>query len=92
VMGGEVAAAVLAMVKRESLQTRGKDWSEVEEAAYKAEIRAQYEAQGHPYYATARLWDDGIIDPAQTRQVLGRALAVARNAPTEQTRYGVFRM
>jgi 3-methylcrotonyl-CoA carboxylase beta subunit len=92
VMGGEVAAAVLAMVKRESLQTRGKEWSEAEEAAYKAEIRAQYETQGHPYYATARLWDDGIIDPAQTRQVLGRALAVARNAPTEQTHYGVFRM
>jgi 3-methylcrotonyl-CoA carboxylase beta subunit len=93
VMGGEVAAAVLAMVKRESLQTRGKDWSESEEAAYKAEIHAQYETQGHPYYATARLWDDGIIDPAQTRQVLGRALAVARNAPTQQqTHYGVFRM
>jgi 3-methylcrotonyl-CoA carboxylase beta subunit len=92
VMGGEVAAAVLAMVKRESLQTRGKDWNEAEEAAYKAEIRAQYETQGHPYYATARLWDDGIIDPAQTRQVLGRALTVARNAPTEQTHYGVFRM
>ena len=92
VMGGEVAAAVLAMVKRESLQARGKDWSEVEEAAYKAEIRAQYETQGHPYYATARLWDDGIIDPARTRQVLGRALAVAMNAPTEQTHYGVFRM
>ncbi|HEX2200549.1 MAG TPA: carboxyl transferase domain-containing protein, partial [Gammaproteobacteria bacterium] len=92
VMGGEVAAAVLAMVKRESLQARGKGWSEAEEAAYKAEIRTQYETQGHPYYATARLWDDGIIDPARTRQVLGRALAVAMNAPTEQTHYGVFRM
>jgi 3-methylcrotonyl-CoA carboxylase beta subunit len=92
VMGGEVAAAVLAMVKRESLQARGKGWSEAEEAAYKAEIRTQYETQGHPYYATARLWDDGIIDPARTREVLGRALAVAMNAPTEQTHYGVFRM
>src|SRR5438067_2917770 len=69
-----------------------KEWSEAEEAAYKAEIRAQYETQGHPYYATARLWDDGIIDPADTRRVLGLALSAALNAPIPQTRFGVFRM
>jgi 3-methylcrotonyl-CoA carboxylase beta subunit len=86
VMGGEQAAMVLAQVRR------GKPWSAEQEEAFKAPIRAQYETQGHPYYATARLWDDGVIDPADTRRVLGLALSAALNAPIPQTRFGVFRM
>jgi 3-methylcrotonyl-CoA carboxylase beta subunit len=86
VMGGEQAAMVLAQVRRGGTQTMD------EEEAFKAPIRAQYERQGHPYYATARLWDDGIIDPADTRRVLGLALSAALNAPIQHTRFGVFRM
>ncbi|MCZ8318293.1 MAG: carboxyl transferase domain-containing protein [Lysobacteraceae bacterium] len=97
VMGGEQAANVLATVKRDGLEAAGKAWSADEEEAFKAPIREQYETQGSPYYATARLWDDGIIDPADTRRVLGLALSAALNAPIERTstieqRYGVFRM
>jgi len=92
VMGGEQAAAVLAQVRRDSLDAQGKMWSEAEEAAFKAPIRAQYETQGHPYYASARLWDDGIIDPADTRMVLGLGLSAALNAPIERTDFGIFRM
>ena len=93
VMGGEQAASVLATVKREGLEAKGGKWSEKEEEAFKAPLREQYERQGHPYYASARLWDDGIIDPADTRRVLGLALATAENAPLEQGgRYGIFRM
>jgi 3-methylcrotonyl-CoA carboxylase beta subunit len=92
VMGSETAAAVLAQVKRDALAAQGKDWSVEEEAAFRQPIREQYEMQGHPYYATARLWDDGVIDPADTRMVLGLGLAVAANAPVEPTRFGVFRM
>jgi 3-methylcrotonyl-CoA carboxylase beta subunit len=92
VMGGEQAASVLATVKRDGIEAKGGSWSKADEEAFKDPIRAQYERQGHPYYATARLWDDGIIDPADTRRVLGLALAAARNAPIEETRYGVFRM
>ncbi len=92
VMGGEQAAAVLATVKRDGIEARGGQWPAEEEAAFKAPIRAQYEAQGHPYYATARLWDDGVIDPAQTRRVLGLSLAATLGAPTVPTRFGVFRM
>src|SRR5690606_25729622 len=93
VMGGEQAATVLSIVRREGLQARGKHWPEQEEAAFKEEIRAQYEKQGHPYYASARLWDDGIVDPVDTRRVLGLALAVTRNAPDEgEGPYGIFRM
>ncbi|RZS86450.1 carboxyl transferase domain-containing protein [Pigmentiphaga kullae] len=92
VMGGEQAASVLATVRRDTEQSRGEAWSEEEEEAFKAPIRQQYETQGHPYYATARLWDDGIIDPAQTRRVLGLSLAAALSAPVEQTRFGLFRM
>ena len=92
VMGGEQAASVLATVKRDGIEARGGSWSKAEEDAFKDPIRTQYERQGHPYYATARLWDDGIIDPADTRRVVGLALAAARNAPIEETRYGVFRM
>jgi 3-methylcrotonyl-CoA carboxylase beta subunit len=89
VMGGEQAASVLATVRRDQL---GDAWSAEEEEAFKAPIRDQYEAQGHPYYATARLWDDGVIDPAQTRTVLGLALSACANAPLEDVGYGVFRM
>ncbi|MDY0329318.1 MAG: carboxyl transferase domain-containing protein [Thiomonas sp.] len=92
VMGGEQAASVLATVRRDGIEARGGSWSAQEEEAFKAPIRAQYETQGHPYYATARLWDDGIIDPAQTRRVLALGLSAALNAPIAQTRFGVFRM
>ncbi len=92
VMGGEQAAGVLAQIRRDALEAQGKSWSAEEEAAFKDPIRAQYESQGHPYHATARLWDDGIIDPADTRMVLGLALSAALNAPIERTRFGIFRM
>ena len=92
VMGGEQAASVLATVKRDGLEAAGKAWSADEEAAFKAPIRDQYENQGHPYYASARLWDDGIIDPADTRRVLGLAISASLNAPIEPGRFGVFRM
>jgi 3-methylcrotonyl-CoA carboxylase beta subunit len=91
-MGGEQAASVLATVKRDGIESRGGKWSAQEEEAFKSPIRDQYERQGHPYYATARLWDDGVIDPADTRRVLGLGLAVAMQAPVEETRFGVFRM
>jgi len=92
VMGGEQAASVLATVKRDGIEAKGGQWSADEEEAFKAPIRQQYEDQGHPYYATARLWDDGVIDPADTRRVLALGLSAARNAPIEDTRFGVFRM
>ncbi|MCK9539855.1 carboxyl transferase domain-containing protein [Dokdonella sp.] len=92
VMGGEQAASVLATVKRDGIEGRGGHWSPDEEEAFKAPIREQYERQGHPYYASARLWDDGIIDPLDTRRVLGLALSASLNAPIEQGRFGVFRM
>jgi 3-methylcrotonyl-CoA carboxylase beta subunit len=92
VMGGEQAAGVLAQVRREGLESQGKSWSAAEEDSFKAPIRAQYESQGHPYYASARLWDDGVIDPADTRRVLGLGLSAALNAPIEKTTFGVFRM
>ena len=89
VMGGEQAAGVLAQVKREQL---GEAFSAEDEEKLKAPVREQYERQGHPYYASARLWDDGVIDPAQTRDVLAMGLSAAMNAPAEPTRFGVFRM
>ncbi|HML80231.1 MAG TPA: carboxyl transferase domain-containing protein [Thiomonas arsenitoxydans] len=92
VMGGEQAASVLATVRRESIEAQGGQWSAQDEEAFKAPIRAQYERQGHPYYATARLWDDGIIDPIDTRRVLALGLSAALHAPIPQTRFGVFRM
>jgi 3-methylcrotonyl-CoA carboxylase beta subunit len=92
VMGGEQAASVLAQVRRDNLEARGQTWPAEEEEAFKAPIRQQYEQQGHPYYASARLWDDGVIDPADTRRVLGLALSASLNAPAESTRFGVFRM
>jgi 3-methylcrotonyl-CoA carboxylase beta subunit len=93
VMGGEQAASVLATVKRDGIEAKGGSWSAQEEASFKAPIRARYEEEGSPYFATARLWDDGIIDPAQTRDVLGLALSAALNAVIPETpRFGVFRM
>jgi len=92
VMGGEQAASVLATVKRDGLEAAGKTWSPQEEEAFKAPIRKQYEEQGHPYYATARLWDDGVADPAQTRRILGLSLSATLNAPIPPTKFGVFRM
>ncbi len=92
VMGGEQAASVLATVRRDALQAQGVSWSDMEEAAFKAPIRAQYEAQGHPYHATARLWDDGIIRPTDTRRMLALGLSASLNAPIPETRFGVFRM
>jgi len=92
VMGGEQAASVLATVRGEQLAADGKPWSADEEEAFKTPIREQYEDQGNPYYSTARLWDDGIIDPADTRTVVGLALSVCAHAPLELVSYGVFRM
>ncbi|MCA1935169.1 MAG: methylcrotonoyl-CoA carboxylase [Asticcacaulis sp.] len=92
VMGGEQAANVLATVRRDGIEAKGGTWSAEDEAAFKAPLLATYEAQGHPYYASARLWDDGVIDPADTRRVLGLGLSAALNAPIEPTRFGVFRM
>jgi len=92
VMGGEQAANVLATVRRDGIEAKGGQWSGEQEAEFKRPIQTQFEQQGHPYYASARLWDDGIIDPAQTRRVLGLALSASLNAPIEDTRFGVFRM
>jgi 3-methylcrotonyl-CoA carboxylase beta subunit len=93
VMGGEQAASVLATIKRDAMDARGEAWSAEDEAAFKAPVRARYEAEGDPYYATARLWDDGIIDPAETRDVLGLAFAATLNQPIpERPRFGLFRM
>ncbi|MBN9074105.1 MAG: methylcrotonoyl-CoA carboxylase [Rhizobiales bacterium] len=93
VMGGEQAASVLATIKRDALEARGESWPIEDENAFKGPIRDRYEAEGNPYFATARLWDDGIIDPVQTRDVLGLALSVTLNAPVPQSpRFGVFRM
>ncbi|WP_286998781.1 MULTISPECIES: carboxyl transferase domain-containing protein [Comamonas] len=92
VMGGEQAASVLATVKRDGIEAKGGSWSATEEEAFKAPIRQQYEDQGHPYYASARLWDDGVIDPADTRRVLALGLSASRNAPIEDTQFGIFRM
>ncbi|HEY0903429.1 MAG TPA: carboxyl transferase domain-containing protein [Marmoricola sp.] len=92
VMGGEQAASVLATVRRDGIERRGETWSVEDEEAYRRPIRDQYEHQGSPYYSTARLWDDGIIDPADTRRVLGMGLAVAAHAPVPEPSYGVFRM
>ena len=92
VMGGEQAASVLATVKRDGIESRGGEWSADEEESFKDPIRDQYEHQGSPYYSTARLWDDGIIDPLDTRRVLGMGLAAAANAPVPPPSYGIFRM
>ncbi|MEL0035968.1 MAG: carboxyl transferase domain-containing protein [Gammaproteobacteria bacterium] len=92
VMGGEQAANVMAQIKSDNLAAAGEEWSDEEQKAFKAPIEQQYETQGHPYYASARLWDDGIIDPADTRTVLGLSLNAALNAPITDTKFGIFRM
>jgi 3-methylcrotonyl-CoA carboxylase beta subunit len=92
VMGGEQASMVLSQVRRDGIEAKGESWPAEEEEKFRAPIRAQYESQGNPYYATARLWDDGVIDPADTRLVLGLGLSAASNAPIEPTKFGLFRM
>ena len=92
VMGGEQAAGVLAQVKRDQKERAGESWSDEEEAQFKQPVIEKYEEQGHPYYASARLWDDGVIDPADTRLVLGLSLSAALNKPIEETQFGIFRM
>ena len=92
VMGGEQAAGVLATVRRDSIERKGGTWSAEEEAAFKQPTLDMFEEQSHPLYASARLWDDGIIDPRKTRQVLALSLSAALNAPIEDTNFGVFRM
>ena len=92
VMGGEQAASVLATIRRDGIEASGDSWSAEDEQSFKQPIRDSYDAEGHPYHATARLWDDGVIDPAQTRQVLGLAISASLNRPIEDTRFGVFRM
>jgi 3-methylcrotonyl-CoA carboxylase beta subunit len=92
VMGGEQAAGVLATVKQEQLARDGKSMTPEEEEAFKKPTLELYEKQGHPYYASARLWDDGVIDPADTRMVLGLSISAALNAPIEESKFGVFRM
>jgi 3-methylcrotonyl-CoA carboxylase beta subunit len=92
VMGGEQAAGVLATVRRDGIERAGKTWSAADEAAFKRPIVEQFERQGHPLYASARLWDDGIVDPTKTRGVLALSLSAALNASIAETRFGVFRM
>ena len=91
-MGGEQAASVLTEVRRDNIQGQGKPWTDDDEITFKNRIRDQYETQGHPFYASARLWDDGVIDPVDTRQVVALGISAALNAPVKPTRYGVFRM
>jgi 3-methylcrotonyl-CoA carboxylase beta subunit len=91
-MGGEQAATVLAIVRRDQLEARDEQWTVEDEETFKSTIRQQFDTQADPYYATARLWDDGVIDPIDTRQVLGLALAVCANAPLDPVSYGIFRM
>jgi 3-methylcrotonyl-CoA carboxylase beta subunit len=91
-MGGEQAANVLAQITRDSKEKKGVAWSKEEEENFKSPIQARYEREGHPYFASARLWDDGIIDPADTRKVLGLCLSSSMNATAEKTEFGIFRM
>jgi 3-methylcrotonyl-CoA carboxylase beta subunit len=91
-MGGEQAASVLATIRRDGMEARGETWTAGAEEEFKAPVRERYEAEGSPYHATARLWDDGVIDPAQTRDILGLALSASLNAPIGDTTFGVFRM
>jgi 3-methylcrotonyl-CoA carboxylase beta subunit len=92
VMGGEQAAGVLASVKRAGVERQGESWSTADEAAFKEPIRAKFENQASPLYASSRLWDDGIIDPAKTRDVVAASLKASLNAPIGETKFGVFRM
>ena len=92
VMGGEQASNVLATIRRDRIEARNETWTEEEESNFKAPILEQYEKEGHPYFASARLWDDGIIDPSETRRVLGLSISASLNSPIESTRFGIFRM
>jgi 3-methylcrotonyl-CoA carboxylase beta subunit len=92
VMGGEQAAGVLATIKRDQIEKKNRQWSEEQEQEFRKPILDTYQTQGHPYFASARLWDDGVIEPAQTREVVARCMEIARNAAIEETRFGVFRM
>jgi 3-methylcrotonyl-CoA carboxylase beta subunit len=92
VMGGDQAAAVLATIRRDQIEQRGQSWSAADEETFRSPIRSQYDVQGDPYYSSARLWDDGIIDPADTRMVLGLALGAVAGAPMAPTSFGIFRM
>ena len=92
VMGGVQAASVLATVRRDNIEAEGKTWSAEDEAKFKQPVLEAYDREGHPYYGTARIWDDGIITPAETRRVLGLAFSAALNAPIEDTKFGVYRM
>jgi 3-methylcrotonyl-CoA carboxylase beta subunit len=92
VMGGQQAASVLATVRRDAIEAKGGTWSKEEEEAFRKPILEQYDRQGHPYYASARIWDDGVIAPEDTRRVLALGLSAALNAPVEETKFGVFRM
>jgi 3-methylcrotonyl-CoA carboxylase beta subunit len=92
VMGGEQAANVLATVQRDQRKREGREWSDEEERKLKQPVEERFEREGHPYFASARLWDDGIVDPRESRQVLGLALQAALNAPIPPTKFGVFRM
>jgi len=91
-MGGPQAASVLATVRRDNIEGDGKSWSQAEEDAFKKPVLDAYEREGHPYHGTARLWDDGIVAPSETRRVLGLALATCLEAPIAETKFGVFRM
>jgi 3-methylcrotonyl-CoA carboxylase beta subunit len=92
-MGGEQAAMVLTTVRRQSLEARGEEWSAQDEEKFKQQTLAEYERQGHPYYASARLWDDGVIDPIDTRRVLSLGLSAAQNSPAaDEKPFGIFRM
>lgn len=91
-MGGEQASSVLATIRKDAIEASGGKWSHEDEEAFKQPIRDSYEKEGHPYHATARLWDDGIIDPIDTRHVLGLALSAAMNAPIKHGKHGIFRM
>ena len=92
VMGGEQAAMVLALVKRQNIERKGGTWTAAEEEEFKRPTLEKYEREGHPLYSSARLWDDGIVDPARSREVLALSLSAARNAPIPETKFGVFRM
>ena len=91
-MGGNQAASVLATVKRDGMNKHKQDWLPNEEAKFRKKILDQYEKQGHPYFSSARIWDDGVIDPKETRMVLGLSISAALNTPIEKTRFGIFRM
>ena len=92
VMGGEQAAGVLSTIKRDQMEKKERPWTDEQDEEFRKPILDTYQKQGHPFYASARLWDDGVIEPTQTRKVLARCMEISRNAPIEETKFGVFRM